>query len=501
MIETILDRVARQTAPLLIRGKLCLASSGESFSTYNPATNRELGCVALASPADVDAAVRAARDAIDAGVWSRAPVAHRKKVLLQIADRIEAHREELALLESLDTGVPIAQTGGRHLARTISNFRYFAELPGHATGELVQSEDTHLNLIVREAVGVIGVLSPWNAPLALSSMRIAAALAFGNSVVVKPAEQAPLTASRLAEIVAETDLPAGVWNLVQGPGLPTGAALAEHPGVDAIALTGGTATGKAVMRAASASLKKLSLELGGKSANVIFSDADWERALDGALIGIFSNNGQQCLAGSRILVEANIYDRFIEAFVARANHIRLGDPLDPATEVGPLVTETHYQRVMRFIETGRAEGATLHAGGERPAHLPEGNYLRPTVFGENLSATCLSREEIFGPVATFKRFETEGDAIALANDSAFGLAGYVWTRDLERAHRVSSRMRAGTVWVNTPLHRDIRAPFGGIKDSGFGSDGGPYGLEFYTNLKNICVALRAPQMPKLGFGS
>ena len=498
MIEQILERVSQQTAPLLINGHLRPALSGETFQTLNPATNKLLGCVALASAEDVEAAVSAARASFDSGAWSRASSAHRKRVLLQIADLIDAHREELAVLESLDTGVPIAQTRGRHLPRTIGNFRYFAESIEHTTGDLVQSEDTHLHLIVREPVGVVGVLSPWNAPLGLSTMRIAAALAFGNSVVVKPAEQAPLTASRLAEIVAESDLPAGVWNLLQGPGLPVGESLAEHAGVDAIALTGGTATGRAVMRAASASLKKLSLELGGKSANVIFADAHLERALDGALLGIFSNNGQQCLAGSRILVEASIHDRFIEAFVARANNIRLGDPLDAATEVGPLVTEQHWRRVMQFIEAGKAEGARLYAGGDRPSHLPEGNYLRPTVFGEGLNATCLSREEIFGPVATFKRFETEDEAIAMANDSAFGLAGYVWTRDLERAHRVSARMRAGTVWVNTPLHRDIRAPFGGVKDSGFGSDGGHYGLEFYTNLKNICLALKPAAAPRLG---
>jgi acyl-CoA reductase-like NAD-dependent aldehyde dehydrogenase len=259
MIDTIRERVAHQIAPLLVGGRLRVAGSGETFASLDPANNRELGRIALAAPEDVDAAVQSARAAFESGVWSRASQAHRKKVLLQIADRIEAHQEELALLESLDTGVPVAQTAGRHLPRTIGNFRYFAELPEHAGGELVQSEDTHVNLIVREPVGVIGVLSPWNAPLALSTMRIAAALAFGNSVVVKPAEQAPLTASRLAEIVAATDLPAGVWNLVQGPGLPTGAALAEHPGVDAVALTGGTATGRVVMRAAPASLKKILL--------------------------------------------------------------------------------------------------------------------------------------------------------------------------------------------------------------------------------------------------
>lgn len=491
--ETISQRVGNRISPLLIGGELRLAESGETFDSLNPATNRRLGTVALASANEVDAAARAARRAFELGHWSRAKQSFRKKVMRQIADLIEKYREELATLESLDTGVPLAQTSRRHLERTINNFRYFAELPEHTSGEAILSEDTHLNIVVREPVGVIAVLSPWNAPLALSTMRIAAALACGNSVVVKPAEQAPLSSSRLAELVAESDLPAGIWNLVQGTPQPTGTALIHHPEVDAIALTGGTATGKIVMRAAADSLKTLSLELGGKSANVIFSDADWQRALDGALAGIFSNNGQQCLAGSRILVEANIYDRFVAEFVARAEQIKVGDPLLPETQIGPLISETHWRRVTEFVAAGRNEGALLHCGGQRPVDLPAGNYLRPTVFGEGVSATCLSREEIFGPVAVFKRFHTEDEAIAIANDSQFGLAGYVWSQNIERAHRVAMQLRTGTVWVNTPMHRDIRAPFGGIKQSGFGRDGGHYGLEFYSHTKTICIALKPPE--------
>jgi acyl-CoA reductase-like NAD-dependent aldehyde dehydrogenase len=498
MLELMLEKIRQRPAALFIDGKLRQARDGATFTTDNPANNQPLGEVALASAEDVNDVVLAAQRAFDSGVWSRASVALRKKTLLHIADLIEQHKDELAWLESLDTGVPLAQTSGRHLVRTISNFRYFAEQIEQQTSELIQSGDTHLNLVVREPVGVIAVLSPWNAPLALSTMRIAAALAYGNSVVVKPAEQAPLTASRLMEIVAASDLPAGVWNLVQGPPQPTGEALAKHAGVDAIALTGGTATGKAVMRMAADSVKSLSFELGGKSASIICADADWERALDGALLGIFSNNGQQCLAGSRILVEANIYEQFVSEFVARANHIRVGNPLDSATEVGPLITEKHYNRVRDFIAAGQAEGAQLLAGGARPDDLPAGNYLRPTVFGEGLQSTCISREEIFGPVAVFKRFATEDEAIALANDSDYGLAGYVWSQNLERAHRLARRIRTGTVWVNTPLFRDIRAPFGGIKQSGFGRDGGHYGLDFYTQTKNICVALKPPILPRLG---
>jgi 5-carboxymethyl-2-hydroxymuconate semialdehyde dehydrogenase len=485
-------------ANLLIGGRILAASTGERFPAYNPATEAIIGEAALATSQDVDAAANAARRAFERGDWSRATLAYRKSKLLQVAELIEKHADELAQLETQDTGVPISQTRGRHVPRAISNFRYFADFIENATGELIASDDTHLNLVVREPVGVIGVLSPWNAPLALSTMRLAAALACGNCVVLKPAEQAPLTASRLAEIAAEADLPPGVWNVVQGPPQPTGEALVKHPMIDAIALTGGTATGKAIMRLASESLKTLSFELGGKSASVVFADAEWERALDGVLLGIFSNNGQQCLAGSRILVADSIYDRFVAEFVARANRIRVGHPLDEKTEVGPLITAAHWRRVMGFIQDGRDAGATLLAGGMRPDNLKKGYYLRPTVFGEGLKATCLTREEIFGPVATFQRFKTEEQAIALANDSQFGLAGYVWTQNLERAHRVASALRTGTVWVNTPLHRDIRAPFGGVKQSGFGRDGGHYGLEFYTQVKNVCVALKTPPMPKLG---
>ena len=485
-------------AQLWVDGKLCASSSGDTFPTRNPATEELLGEVALASGRDVDAAARAARRAFERGDWSRAKLAYRKRKLLQVADLIEQRADELARLETLDTGVPLSQTKGRHIPRAVSNFRYFADFIENATGELIASDDTHLNMIVREPVGVIGVLSPWNAPLALSTMRIAAALACGNCVVVKPSEQAPLTASRLAEIAAQADLPPGVWNLVQGLPNPTGESLVRHPEIDAIALTGGTGTGKVIMRLAADSLKTLSFELGGKSPSIVFADADWQRALDGTLLGIFSNNGQQCLAGSRILVEATIYDKFVSEFVERAKNIRVGDPLDENTEVGPLISAQHWQRVTDFIAAGKQEGATLYAGGARPVGLAKGHYLQPTVFGEGLSATCLSREEIFGPVATFMRFKDEAEAVSLANDSQFGLAGYVWSQNLERAYRVAFALRTGTVWVNTPLHRDIRAPFGGLKQSGFGRDGGHYGLEFYTQIKNVCVALKNPQMPQLG---
>ena len=486
------------TIPLIIDGKCVGSSDGKKFQTIDPATEEVLGNVALATVEDVNSAVRAASIVFESGVWSRALKSHRKKILLQIADLIEKNADELAMLETLDTGVPISQTRGRHIFRAVDNFRFFAELTNHESSKLIQSENTHLNLITHEPVGVIGILSPWNAPLALSTMRIAAALCYGNTIVLKPSESAPLTASRLAQLVLETDLPAGVWNVVQGLPHPTGETLATHPGVDALALTGGTETGKIVMKLAAQTVKKLSFELGGKSASLVFGDCDWDRTIDGTLLGIFSNNGQQCLAGSRILVEESIYDRFVADFIGRANKIKVGNPLDPSTEIGPLVSANHYQKVINFIEQGKAEGAEILAGGNRPDELNKGYYLRPTVFGEGLSATCISREEIFGPVAVFKKFKNEDEAVKLANDSQFGLAGYVWTENLERANRVSTAMRTGTVWVNTPLFRDIRVPFGGIKQSGFGRDGGEFGAEFYTNIKTICIATQRPIVPKLG---
>jgi len=485
--------LARRPLRLLVGGELREALDGQTFASHCPADDSVLAEVALASAADVDLAVRAARRAFDSGPWPRATPATRRQLLLRLAERIEACAEELAVLESLDTGVPVAQTRARHVPRALANLRYFAELPEHVAGELIASGDSHLNLVLREPVGVIAVLSPWNAPLALATMRLAQALAFGNCVVLKPAEPAPLSCARLAELAVEAELPAGVFNLVQGPA-DTGATLVAHPGVDAIGLTGGTATGRAVMAAAAATLKPLSLELGGKSAALVFADADQERALDGTLAGIFSGNGQQCLAGSRILVEAPVFDRFLEAFAARAAALRLGDPLQETTEIGPLVSRQHLVRVLGFVERGRSDGARLVCGGARPEELPlelrRGHFLLPTVFADAPHAGCLVQEEIFGPVATFLRFGDEGEALALANDSAYGLAGYCWTRDLERAHRVARGVRSGTVWVNTPLFRDLRAPFGGTRQSGFGREGGHYGLDFYTHTKTICMALR-----------
>jgi acyl-CoA reductase-like NAD-dependent aldehyde dehydrogenase len=493
-----IKQILNKTIPLIIDGKKVESSDGRTFASVNPATEEVLAKVACATAEDVNSAVNAAVKSFESGVWSRALKSHRKKVLLQIAEVIEKNADELARLETLDTGVPISQTRGRHIFRAIDNFRYFAELTTHESNKLIQSENTHLNLITHEPVGVIGILSPWNAPLALSTMRIAAALAYGNSIVLKPSESAPLTASRLAELVLETDLPSGVWNVVQGLPHPTGETLATHTDIDALALTGGTETGKIVMKLASRTVKKLSFELGGKSASIVFADCDWERTIDGTLLGIFSNNGQQCLAGSRILVEESIYDKFVAEFCERADNIKVGNPLENSTEVGPLVSANHYRKVLNFIEQGKAEGAELLAGGFRPDELEKGFYLRPTVFGEGLSATCISREEIFGPVAVFKKFKTEAEAIQMANDSQFGLAGYVWTENLEKANRVSKAMRTGTVWVNTPLFRDIRVPFGGIKQSGFGRDGGEYGAEFYTNIKTVCLATQRPNIPKLG---
>jgi acyl-CoA reductase-like NAD-dependent aldehyde dehydrogenase len=449
----------------------------------------------------VDAAVAAARKAFDEGPWPGMDLAARKRIMMRIRDVLMAHAEELAYLDCLDTGVPLWDIRGRKMSRVAENFEFFMEVAATAAGETYQQNSNVLTFVTHEPVGVAAIIAPWNSPMSLASMQIAPCIAFGNTCVVKPSEHTPVSLFRMIALMTEAGLPPGVVNLVNGRGPVTGSALVGHPGVDLVKFIGGTETGRNIMAGAAAGLKKVGLELGGKSANIIFADADPEDALTGALLGIYSNNGQQCLAGSRILVQRSIADTFIPRFVERVKKIQVGDPLAPTTEMGPLAFKQHFERVLSFADIARAEGAEILVGGTRHPDFEKGYYIVPTAVLAPSNALKVCREEIFGPFASFILFDTLEDAIRIANDTRFGLVSYVWSRDVRTVMQVSKRVRAGTVWINTPLTREVRAPFGGYKESGIGRDGLQASLEFYTESKTTTVPWdRAPLRP-IGTGT
>lgn len=463
----------------------------------NPATEQTISTLQEADAGEVDAAVRAAREAFDRGPWPRLPVDDRKDILYRIRDLMRLRSEELAQLECLNAGLPIARVR-EQLARAARNFEFFAEVASTVAGQTYTGNPGYLSYVTREPKGVGALIAPWNAPLALASMRVATCIAFGNSCVLKPSEYTPLSMLRMVELFHEAGLPAGVVNLVNGRGTVTGAALVEHPGIDMVAFTGGTQTGRIIMSAAGRHLKPCILELGGKSANIIHESADLERALDGALASIYSNNGQQCLAGSRILVQRSIADRFIAAFVERARRIRIGDPQQPETELGPLCFREHLERVLSYVEVAVSEGAQLLTGGRRAPGFSKGYYMEPTAVLAPSNAARICQEEVFGPFATFLVYDTLDQAIEIANDSPYGLVSYVWAGDLDVTLRCSRDIRAGTVWVNTPMVRDLRTPFGGFKQSGVGRDGATSSVEFFTELKTTMIPVGAPVLPGLG---
>lgn len=490
---------ASEVYGLLIGGRFRASSESMSFASLEPATGQTLASVSLATARDVDLAISAARQAFDKGPWPRMRPAERAFYLCQIADLLEERLEALAELESRDTGLPILFTQQGHLPRAVAHFRYFAAEGERLIGEVYQMEDAYFNLVIREPVGVAAIITPWNAPLSVASMQVAAALACGNTCVLKPSELSPLSSHALAEIALEVGLPDGVLNVIQGPGRPTGQALVTHPGVDLINFTGGTVTGERVMAAAAQGIRRVGLELGGKSANLIFADADFDRALDGALLSLFANNGEACHAGSRLLIEEKIAEEFAAEFARRAERLRVGDPLSPITEIGPLISHEHQAKVLEFIASGLAEGAVLRAGGQAAQKpLSAGFYVPPTVFSGVNNEMRIAREEIFGPVAAIIPFSHEDEAIALANASPYGLAGYVWTSQAERGLRVASRLRAGAVSINAPAVRDIRAPFGGYKQSGLGRTGGRFSVDHYTELKTVCLPVHGYEFPRLG---
>jgi len=472
------------------------STDGTTFPVADPVTNTPYAEVAAGGPADIDAAVAAARTAFDGGAWSRLAVRPRARILNAIADAVESREDRLAELESFDTGLPITQARGQ-ARRAAENFRYFADVIVALGEEAYRVGDAFQNYVVRSPLGVAGLITPWNTPFMLESWKLAPALASGCSVVLKPAEWTPLSAGLWPEIVEEAGLPDGAFNIVHGIGEVAGQALVDHPDVPVLSFTGESDTGKTIMARASAHLKGLSMELGGKSPVVVFADADVEAALDSAVFGVFSLNGERCTAGSRVLVERPLYEEFVRRMGERAARVRVGDPSDPETQLGALVHPEHHARVMSYVDIGRTE-ARLVAGGGRPEGLETGNFLAATVFADVKPSARIFQEEIFGPVVAVTPFDTEDEAIALANDTRYGLAAYVWTSDLRRGHRMAAAVESGMVWVNSHNVRDLRTPFGGSKDSGVGREGGTHSIDFYTESKIVHVALENAHVPRFG---
>jgi 5-carboxymethyl-2-hydroxymuconic-semialdehyde dehydrogenase len=467
------------------------------FETVNPATQETLAEVAAGGEVEVNAAVAAAKDAFPA--WAALPAPQRAKLVRKLGELIAAHVPELSRTETDDTGQVISQTGKQLVPRAADNFHYFAEMCVRVDGHTYPT-DTHLNYTLFQPVGVCALISPWNVPFMTATWKVAPCLAFGNTAVLKMSELSPMTAARLGELALEAGVPPGVLNIVHGFGKEAGEPLVKHPDVRAISFTGSTATGNRIVK--EAGLKKFSMELGGKSPFVIFDDANLERALDAAVFMIFSNNGERCTAGSRILVQKSIYASFVEKFAARARNIAVGDPLDDKTILGPMISQGHLAKVRSYIELGPQEGATLVCGSLEAPQLPDrvkkGNYVLPTVFADVDNRMRIAQEEIFGPVACLIPFDDEAHAVRLANDIPYGLSSYVFTENLGRAHRVAAGIEAGMCFVNSQNVRDLRQPFGGTKASGVGREGGTWSYEVFLEPKNVAVSLGSHHIPHWG---
>lgn len=472
-----------------IDGKYVPSLNGRTFDNINPATEEVIGKVAEGGKEEIDLAVAAAKRALN-GPWKTMTMNERIAVLRRVGDLILERKEELAELESIDTGKPIWLSSSIDIPRAAYNFHFFADYLRSDGTEAYQMDNVAINYAIRRPLGVVGLINPWNLPMLLMTWKLAPCLAAGNTVVMKPAELTPLTATLLGQICKDAGIPDGVVNLVHGFGPDSaGSALTEHPDVNGISFTGETTTGKIIMSAASKTLKRLSYELGGKNPNVIFADSNLDEVIETTMKSSFINQGEVCLCGSRIYVERSAYESFLEKFAAKTKELVVGDPFEAKTKVGALISEEHFHRVNSYIELAKQEGGTILTGGRRPEGLDKGYYLEPTII-VGLDSSCRTvKEEIFGPVVTVIPFDTEEEVLAQVNDTHYGLSASIWTNDLRRAHRVAGQIEAGIVWVNTWFLRDLRTPFGGMKQSGIGREGGKHSLEFYSELTNICIKL------------
>lgn len=496
--QGLIDALSTPVLSHFIDGKNYLRQDSATISNRSPVDDTELNKTAQGIEADVAMASLSSEKAFES--WRQWPADQRRDVLHAIADRIEANAESIALIETADTGQPLRFTG-KTATRGAENFRYFADLCTRAADGNSYPTPTHLNYTMREPIGPVGAITPWNMPFMLATWKIAPALAAGCTVVHKPAEWSPLTATLLAKIAFEAGLPAGVLNTVQGLGNEAGSALTQDPRIKAIAFVGGTQTGSRIMAQGAPSLKRVHFELGGKSPVVVFDDADLDRAVDAVAFMIFSLNGQRCNAGSRLLVQRSIHDQFVERLIQRAQKIRVGNPFDPATEVGPLIHSNQLIKVKEHCANAVQAGATMHCGGTNAlsADLPvSGNWFAPAIVSGVTPSMDIVQQEVFGPVLAVLPFEDEAHALALANDSRYGLSTYLWTGNVGRAHRLARAFQSGMVWVNTEIARNLSTPFGGMKDSGIGRDGGDWSFDFFMETRNVCIAMDGHAIPQIG---
>jgi len=474
---------------LLINNEWRPSASGKTMDVVNPATEEVIAQVPSAERADLDSAVSAARAAL-AGPWAQLSARERGRMVRKLGERLLERADEVARLETLHNGKPISESRQIEIPAAAECFEYYGGWSDKVMGETIPVKGNHLTYTLREPIGVVAAIVPWNFPLLLAAWKVAPALACGNTVILKPASQTPLTALALGDIAIEVGLPPGVLNVLTGPGAQLGQSIVEHPGIDKIAFTGDTTTGKGIMRGAADTLKKITLELGGKSPNIVLADADMDAAIRGATIGIFYGKGEVCAAGSRLLVDKSIKEEFVDKLAARAKKMTAGDPMDPRTRFGALSSKKQMETVLRYIESGRQQGATVVAGGARTdIGTGKGYFVQPTVFADVRPDMTIAREEIFGPVLASIEFADIDEAIARANDSQYGLAAGIWTRDIKKAHYIARKLQAGTVWINTYNVYDTAAPFGGYKHSGFGREMSAHALEHYTQIKSVWVDL------------